>query len=180
MTKRAKNVAGVRREYFRVRDDPAELRSLMLRWTRSGLPAALDRWGGLLIMATNADGVTRIARPGGIIASFRMDDLRQPERDLVTLLCQELQNEAAFTLAAYALLESEAGAAKGRSVGGMETAKARKAKAAGDDTKLLLEARRVRAKHPDISTRSLAQHLSARKFGRAETIRKKLQKLLPD
>jgi hypothetical protein len=40
-------------------------------------------------MATCDDGITRIGRSGddgGIVAKFRWDDLRRPERDLVELL----------------------------------------------------------------------------------------------
>ena len=58
--KRATTVAGVRREYKRASADPAKLQELLRSWGRLALPDALEQWRGLL-MATGADGVTRIA-----------------------------------------------------------------------------------------------------------------------
>ena len=124
--KRATTVAGVRREYKRASADPAKLQKLLRSWGRLALPDALEQWRGLL-MATGADGVTRIALAGELIHEFRWDDLRQAMRpehyDLVSLLYLLLQEQAAFASSVQDVLRGEAAEAKAQRAAGADAAK---------------------------------------------------------
>ena len=102
-----------------------------------------------------------------------------PEHYALTRALYKLfEEQAAWAKMAMRLAKVELGIAAKRKTGGNDSAKTRRTNAAPRDAAMIDEANKRQRKNPRMSMSDLARHLADKGHGKAETIRRKLPKLL--